>query len=129
MGKSMCGHLLKAGYNLNIFNRTKSKAEDLLNQGAKWLEPAELAQNSDVVILMLGYPQDVESMTIGPNGVLSHMKKNSLLIDHTTSKPQLAATIYEACKKLGIDSIDAPVSGGDIGAREARLVIMCGGDK
>jgi len=75
MGKSMCGHLLKAGYNLNIFNRTKSKAEDLLNQGAKWLEPAELAQNSDVVILMLGYPQDVESMTIGPNGVLSHMKK------------------------------------------------------
>ena len=75
MGKSMCGHLLKAGYNLNIFNRTKSKGEDLLNQGAKWREPAELAQNSDVVILMLGYPQDVESMTIGPNGVLSHMKK------------------------------------------------------
>jgi 3-hydroxyisobutyrate dehydrogenase len=75
MGKSMCGHLLKAGYTLNVFNRTKEKADDLVKEGAHWMEPEELAKNSDVVILMLGYPQDVERMTIGSKGIFEHMKK------------------------------------------------------
>jgi 3-hydroxyisobutyrate dehydrogenase len=75
MGKSMCGHLLKAGYTLNVFNRTKEKTDDLVKEGAHWMEPQELAKNSDVVILMLGYPRDVEDMTIGSKGILEHMKK------------------------------------------------------
>jgi 3-hydroxyisobutyrate dehydrogenase len=95
MGKSMCGHLLKNGYSLNIYTRTKAKAEELLTAGAKWMEPAELAANSDVVITMLGFPHDVEEVILGPNGLLKNMKKGSYLIDHTTSKPQLAVKIYE----------------------------------
>jgi 3-hydroxyisobutyrate dehydrogenase len=79
MGKSMCGHLLKAGYSLNVFNRTKSKADDLLNSGAKWLEPAELAKSSDVVILMLGFPKDVEDMVLSEHGVLKSMKKGYVI--------------------------------------------------
>lgn len=75
MGKSMCGHLLKAGYPLNVYNRTKAKADDLLKEGAKWMEPEELARSSDVVILMLGYPKDVEEMTLGSKGIIQHMKK------------------------------------------------------
>ena len=129
MGKSMCGHLLKAGFSLNIYTRTKSKAEELLQAGAHWMEPAELAANSDVVITMLGFPQDVEDMVLGGKGLLSNMKKGAFLVDHTTSKPLLAERIYNEATKHGIFSIDAPVSGGDVGAREARLVIMCGGDQ
>ena len=90
MGKSMCGHLLKNGYTLNVYNRTKSKADELLQAGATWMEPSELAANSDIVITMLGYPHDVEEIILGPNGVLKKMKQGSYLIDHTTSKPQLA---------------------------------------
>lgn len=94
MGNSMCGHLLKAGYPINVYNRTKLKAENLLVSGAKWMTPHEIAKSSDVVIMMLGYPKDVEEMAIGSEGIVQHMKKGSLLIDHTTSKPNLAARIY-----------------------------------
>ena len=128
MGKSMAGHLIKAGYQLNVYNRTKAKAQQLIDIGAKWMEPKEIAANSEVVITMLGYPHDVQDMILSENGILPYMKKGSFLIDHTTSKPNLAEKIHKECSKVGVYSIDAPVSGGDIGAKEARLVIMCGGD-
>ncbi|EAR84528.1 NAD-binding domain of 6-phosphogluconate dehydrogenase family protein (macronuclear) [Tetrahymena thermophila SB210] len=129
MGKSMCLHLLNAGFQLNVYNRTASKADELVSKGAKFLAPEDLAKNSDVVFLMLGYPHDVQQMVLGEQGILKHMKKGSLLIDHTTSAPSLAVEIAAEAQKYGIESIDAPVSGGDIGAREARLAIMCGGSQ
>ena len=96
MGFHMCKHLLAKGYALNVFNRTASKAQGLLELGAKWQEPSELVANSDIVILMLGYPKDVESMCFGSdnNGIISKMKVGSILIDHTTSTPSLAERIY-----------------------------------
>ncbi|EGR28267.1 hypothetical protein IMG5_179960 [Ichthyophthirius multifiliis] len=129
MGKSMCSHLMNSGYKLNIYNRTKSKAEDLINKGAQFLNPIEVAKNSDLVFLMLGYPKDVEETVLGPSSILLHMKKGSILIDHTTSSPQLAIKIAQEGLKYDVKSIDAPVSGGDIGAREARLAIFVGGQE
>eukprot|EP00347_Sterkiella_histriomuscorum_P010210 403377178 len=130
MGKSMCGHLMKSGYNLSIYTRTASKADDLIQNGAQFKEPKELAQTSDVLFLMLGYPHDVEQVVLDEkNGILQHMKEGAVLIDHTTSSPGLALRIYEAAKQRGVKSIDAPVSGGDIGARNGTLVTMVGGDK
>jgi len=129
MGKSMCKHLLNKGYEISIFNRTADKASELIEMGAKFLKPIEIAQTCDYVFLMLGYPRDVEEIVIGENGVLKNMKKGSYLIDHTTSSPDLAVKIYSKAKELEINSYDAPVSGGDIGAREARLVVMVGGDE
>ena len=130
MGKSMCGHLLKKGYNLSIYNRSKSKTEDLLNLGAKYLTPLEMAEQCDVIFLMVGYPKDVEEILLNKEtGILRRMKKNSYLIDHTTSSPSLAAEIFKVGHELGINCLDAPVSGGDIGAREARLVVMTGGEQ
>ena len=129
MGKSMCGHLMKNGYQLSLFTRTKSKAEDLLKEGATFLEPTQLAQQSDVLFLMLGYPHDVEQVVLNPEtGVLGHMKPGSFLIDHTTSSPGLAERIYAEAKKRQVRSIDAPVSGGDIGARNGQLVTMVGAE-
>jgi 3-hydroxyisobutyrate dehydrogenase len=129
MGQSMCKNLLKAGYKLNVFNRTKSKAEEIIKQGARWFEtPKELAQNSDVIITIVGFPKDVENVILGEEGVLSGAKENSIIIDMTTSSPDLAKRIYEKASQKGVKSIDAPVSGGDLGAREATLAIMVGGD-
>ena len=87
MGKSMCSHLLNAGFKLNISNRTQSKAEELISKGATFLTPQEVAKNSDILFLMLGYPKDVEQIILGPSGILSSMKKGSILVDHTTSSP------------------------------------------
>lgn len=129
MGKSMCKHLINKGYELSIFNRTAAKATELIEMGAKFLEPIEIAKSCDIVFLMLGYPRDVEEMVLGEKGILKHMKKGKYLIDHTTSSPDLAIQIYSQAKELEINSYDAPVSGGDIGAREARLVVMVGGDE
>lgn len=99
MGKSMCGHILKNGFNLNLFTRTASKAEDLIKQGAQFLPPEEVASRSDILCLMLGYPNDVESMVLSEqHGILKHMKAGSILIDHTTSSPGLAIRIAEAAK-------------------------------
>lgn len=129
MGKSMCGHLLKKGYQLAVYTRTASKAEELLASGAQFKDPAELASWSDVLFLMLGYPHDVEQVVLDPtSGVINHMRSGTVLVDHTTSSPGLALKIYEAAKAKGIKSIDAPVSGGDIGARNGTLVTMVGGD-
>jgi 3-hydroxyisobutyrate dehydrogenase len=130
MGKSMCGHLLKKGYNLSIYNRTRSKTEDLLNLGAKYLTPTEMAEQCDIIFLMVGYPRDVEEIVLNKDtGIIRRMKKNSFLIDHTTSSPTLAQEIYRVGKESGVNVLDAPVSGGDIGAREARLVVMTGGEQ
>ncbi len=128
MGKSMCKHLLTKGYQLSIFNRTQSKSLELIEMGAKFLSPVEIAKESDIVFLMLGYPRDVEEIVLGKEGILPHMKSGTCLIDHTTSSPELANKIYSKAKELNINFYDAPVSGGDIGAREGRLVVMVGGE-
>lgn len=129
MGKSMCKHLLSKGYDLSIFSRTASKTKELIDMGAKLHSPAEIAVNCDVVFLMLGYPRDVQEVTLGENGILKKMKKGSYLVDHTTSSPDLAVKIYSEANSLGINSYDAPVSGGDVGAREGKLVVMVGGEE
>ncbi|MBX9790693.1 MAG: NAD(P)-dependent oxidoreductase [Pirellulales bacterium] len=129
MGSSMAGHLLAKGFAVTVFNRTRSKAEKLLAAGAKWADtPKAVAATCDVVFSVVGYPADVRETTLGDDGTLAGAKSGSILVDMTTSEPSLAVEIYEAAKKRGMASVDAPVSGGDIGAREARLAIMIGGD-
>lgn len=130
MGKSMAGHLLKAGYRVLVYTRTKAKAEEIIQEGAEWRKTvAEVAVESKVVVTMVGYPSDVEEVYLGGNGILRHAQANSYFIDMTTSMPSLAAHIYEEAKEKGMHALDAPVSGGDIGAREARLSIMVGGNE
>jgi len=130
MGKSMALHLLKAGHSLRVFTRTRAKAEELLAQGADWREsPGQLAADADVVITMVGYPSDVEEVYLGGEGIVHSARPGTYLIDMTTSTPSLAVKIYHEAAKKGLHSLDAPVSGGDIGAREARLAIMVGGDE
>jgi 3-hydroxyisobutyrate dehydrogenase len=130
MGKSMAGHFIQAGYEVHIYNRTKSKAQDLLDQGAHWQDsPGLLAQQCDVIITMVGFPKDVEEIYLGENGILSNTKPGSYVIDMTTSSPMLAIEIYEKALTRQVFSLDAPVSGGDIGAKEARLSIMVGGSR
>lgn len=129
MGAPMAGHLLAGGHRLDVFNRTRERAAGLLEQGARWREsPAELAGEADVVFLMLGYPDDVRRTVLGEAGVLSAMRAGSMLVDMTTSEPTLAVEIEQAAAAKRIDALDAPVSGGDVGARDATLVIMVGGD-
>lgn len=129
MGKSMASHLMKGGFTMNIYTRTKSKAAELLTQGAVWHEsPGQVAAASDVIITIVGYPKDVEEVYLANDGILASCKEGDIVIDMTTSSPSLAAQIYTAAREKGVSSLDAPVSGGDIGAREARLSIMVGGD-
>ncbi|SDN42558.1 3-hydroxyisobutyrate dehydrogenase [Fictibacillus solisalsi] len=130
MGKSMAAHLLKAGHPVHIYTRTKEKAKDLIQQGAQWKETvAEVAQTSQVIITMVGYPSDVEEVYFGENGLLENAAEGTYIIDMTTSSPLLAQKIDARAKELNLHSLDAPVSGGDVGAREARLSIMVGGEK
>jgi 3-hydroxyisobutyrate dehydrogenase len=129
MGRSMAGHLLAAGHALHVFNRTRDKAKPLLDAGARWHASAgEAAAQAEVVITMLGFPRDVEETYLGDGGVIAKARGGALLIDMTTSSPLLARRISGAAAARGLAALDAPVSGGDIGAREARLVIMVGGD-
>jgi 3-hydroxyisobutyrate dehydrogenase len=129
MGRSMAGHLLTAGYPVHVFNRTKEKAQALLDRGAVWQDSAgDVAAVVDVVITIVGFPQDVEAVYLGDGGIIERAKSGATVIDMTTSSPDLAVRIYESAKAKGIAAIDAPVSGGDIGAKEARLSIMVGGD-
>jgi 3-hydroxyisobutyrate dehydrogenase len=129
MGQSMAGHLLAAGYEVNVFNRTQAKTEALVAKGAKWFStPGEVAAHSDMVITMVGFPQDVEEVYLGANGIIAHAK-NAILVDMTTSSPSLARTIAGEAAKKGLTTLDAPVSGGDIGARDAKLTIMVGGEQ
>lgn len=130
MGKSMAGHLLKAGYPLVVYTRTKEKASELIEKGAEWAEtPAAVAKKANVIITIVGYPADVEEVYLGENGIITNGRENTYVIDMTTSTPTLAKRIYEEARKIGIYAIDAPVSGGDIGARDAKLSIMAGGDR
>nr|WP_281252482.1 NAD(P)-dependent oxidoreductase [Oceanobacillus timonensis] len=130
MGKSMVKNLMNAGYSLHVYTRTKSKAEELLELGADWHEnPASVAQASDVIITMVGYPVDVQNVYFGDQGILNHAKKGAYVVDMTTSKPSLAIEIYEEAKNKGFTALDAPVSGGDIGAKNGTMAIMVGGDK
>lgn len=131
MGASMARHLQAAGYPLQVYNRTRAKLKPLLEQGASEATgPAQIAETSPVIFTMLGYPQDVESVYFDPeNGLLPHIRPGTLLIDCTTSTPTLAAAIARQAAACGALALDAPVSGGDVGAREARLSIMCGGSQ
>lgn len=130
MGRSMAGHLQKAGHTLHVYNRTKEKAQPLLDAGARWHDSAgAAAAGAEVVITMVGFPSDVETTYLAPGGIVERAKSGALLIDMTTSSPVLARRIAESAAKRGLAALDAPVSGGDVGAREARLVIMAGGDE
>jgi len=131
MGLSMASHIQNNGYQLFVSNRTKEKAASLLDHGAVWCKtPAEVANNADIVFTMVGFPRDVEETYMGDSGILSSTGcKCRTVVDMTTTQPSLSEKIAERAKQLGISALDAPVSGGDIGAREARLVIMVGGDK
>ncbi|EOX98062.1 6-phosphogluconate dehydrogenase family protein [Theobroma cacao] len=129
MGAAMASHLLSAGYSLTIYARTPSKASSLQSQGAHITDsPQELARRCDVVFTMVGNPQDVKQIVLETNGVLSTLNPGAVLVDHTTSSPSLAREIYASARKKGCWSIDAPVSGGDIGAREGKLAIFAGGE-
>jgi len=129
MGASLCGHLQAAGYATAVCTRSRARAETLLARGARWCEsPRAVAEASDVVFTMVGFPRDVEEVVLGPDGTLAGAAPGKVLVDMTTSPPALAITIAERARERGVHSVDAPVSGGDVGAREARLSIMIGGD-
>ncbi len=130
MGRSMCGHILKAGYPVAVYNRTKEKAGDLLDGGAQWCaDPREVARRSDVIFSIVGYPADVEQVILGPQGVLAGAREGAVVVEMTTSEPALAQRIAEEAGRRGVAALDAPVSGGDVGARNAKLAIMVGGDR
>ena len=130
MGKSMARNLIEAGYPVSVYSRTKSKCEPLLAEGAKWQEtPAMITQEADVIITMVGYPSDVEQLYLGTEGLINQAKIGTYLIDMTTSAPTLAKKLYTVGKEKGLHVLDAPVSGGDIGAQNGNLAIMVGGEK
>jgi 3-hydroxyisobutyrate dehydrogenase len=129
MGASMCGHLLAAGHPVTVTTRTRAKAEPLLHAGAAWADsPAEVAAASDAVFVMVGYPSEVDTVVLGTEGALTALAPGGLLVDMTTSRPALAVEIAARATEVGVDALDAPVSGGDVGARNATLSIMVGGD-
>ena len=129
MGAPMAGHLIDAGHELVIYSRTKEKAEPLLDKGAAWARsPAEVANGVDIAFTMVGFPDDVRETHLGPDGILAAATLPKYIVDMTTSEPSLAMEIAEAAKQKGVGSIDAPVSGGDIGAKNASLSIMVGAD-
>jgi len=130
MGRSMCAHLLKAGYSVSLTTRTREKATELLASGAAWCAtPRAVAERSDITISMVGFPSEVEEVYLGPEGILAGAGSGALVCDMSTSDPSLAVRIHGRAAARGVASLDAPVSGGDVGAREARLAIMVGGEK
>ena len=130
MGTPMAEHLIKAGYSLNVYTRTKGRAIDLLAQGALWCDnPHDCAEDCDLVISIVGYPEDVRQVWVGRNGALANMKPGAIALDMTTSLPELAVELYQKAKAHGVKMADCPVTGGDIGARNASLTMLFGGDK
>ncbi len=130
MGKSMVRHLMKGSYPVHIYSRTKKKAEELIAEGAVWEESvAALASRCQVIFTIVGFPPDVEDVYLGEEGILKNIASGGYVIDMTTSKPELAATIADQAREKGVLSLDAPVSGGDVGARDGKLSIMVGGEK
>jgi len=130
MGRWMCQHLISKGYSATVSNRSKDKAQPLLDAGATWADtPRGVAERSDVVFAIVGFPHDVREVFLGAEGALAGSRAGSVLVDMTTSEPSLARDIYEAARAKGVASVDAPVSGGDVGAKNAALSIMVGGDR
>lgn len=130
MGRSMCGHLLAAGHSVRVHTRTKASAESILAAGATWCErPGDVAKDSEFVFTIVGYPADVRAVYLGDGGLVDQAAPGTVLVDMTTSEPVLAEEIYHAAQGRGIHALDAPVSGGDLGARNAALAIMVGGDQ
>jgi len=129
MGRSMCGHLLAAGAPVTVFSRTRAKADPLVAEGAAWADsPAAVARASDIVFTMVGVPADVRDVYFGRDGIMSALKPGAIAVDMTTTEPSLASEIASAAAAKGARAVDAPVSGGDVGARNATLSIMVGGD-
>lgn len=129
MGKSMCKHLITSGCSAFVYNRSPEKAKELTDMGATLCSsPAEVAANSDIVFTIVGFPQDVEEVILGENGVIANAKEGTIVVDMTTSTPSLAKRIAEVAASTKMAALDAPVSGGDLGAREGTLAIMVGGD-
>ena len=129
MGQSMCRHLMDKGFAMTVYNRSRDKAESLIHKGAKWASsPSEVAKASDVVFTMLGFPKDVEEVYMGKEGIFSGVNEGSFIVDMTTTSPSLAKQIYSLAKEKGVHAVDAPVSGGDVGARSGTLSIMVGGN-
>src|SRR5690242_18633041 len=130
MGLSMCGHLLAKGYPVTLYNRTRARAAGLLDKGARWADsPAAVTRASDVVLTMVGFPPDVREVFLGPDGVIGAARAGQLFVDFTTTEPTLSREIDAAARAKGAGAVDAPVSGGDVGARNATLSIMVGGDE
>ena len=130
MGVSLCGHVLEKGYAVTVFNRTQGKARPLIERGARWAaSPAEAAREADVVFTMVGFPADVREVYLGAQGILAAARSGAILVDMTTTEPSLAREISAAAREKGTWAVDAPVSGGDVGARNATLSIMVGGEK
>jgi 3-hydroxyisobutyrate dehydrogenase len=128
MGSSMCAHLLGAGYAVTVSTRTRSKAAGLIEAGATWADsPSDVASESDIVFTMLGFPADVRDVVLGPSGLIESARDGTIVVDMSTSQPALAVEIADAGAQRGVESLDAPVSGGDIGAKNATLSIMVGG--
>src|SRR5262249_46449314 len=129
MGRWMCQHLITKGYKATVYNRSRDKAKPLLEAGATWADtPKAVAERSDVVFAIVGFPKDVREVVLGSQGALPGSKAGTVLVDMTTSEPSLAREIAEAARAKGVASIDAPVSGGDVGAKNAALSIMLGGE-
>jgi 3-hydroxyisobutyrate dehydrogenase len=129
MGRWMCGHLMAKGYKATVYNRSRDKAKPLLDEGAAWADtPKAVAEKSDVVFAIVGFPKDVREVFLGADGALAGSKAGNVLVDMTTSEPSLAREIFAEAKKKGVFALDAPVSGGDVGAKNAGLSIMVGGD-
>ncbi len=130
MGRWMCQHVMSKGYAATVYNRSRDKAQPLVDAGAAFADsPKAVAEKSDIVFAIVGFPKDVREVFLGPQGALAGIKAGGILVDMTTSEPSLAREIYDAAKKKGVHSIDAPVSGGDVGAKNATLSIMIGGDR
>ena len=130
MGGSMCGHLRQKGYPVAVYTRTKAKADPLIEQGATWAAtPKAVGEQSDIVFTIVGFPADVRDVYFSADGLLSAARAGQVFVDMTTTEPTIAKEIYEAARAKGADSVDAPVSGGDVGARNATLSIMIGGDQ
>jgi 3-hydroxyisobutyrate dehydrogenase len=125
----MCAHLVDAGYKVTVHNRTASKAQSLIDAGAVWADsPAEVTKASDIVFTIIGFPKDVEEVYFSEDGIINSLSSGKIVVDMTTTKPSLAEKIDQACKEKGCLSVDAPVSGGDVGAKNGTLAIMAGGD-
>ncbi|MBR1647255.1 MAG: NAD(P)-dependent oxidoreductase [Selenomonadaceae bacterium] len=130
MGSAMAGHLIDAGFELSVYNRTKSKAQSLIDRGARWCDTVgECAAGQDVVISIVGYPKDVEQIYLGAGGIVDCAKSGAYIVDMTTSSPILAEKIFAAAQAKNLHAVDAPVTGGDVGAKNATLTILVGGEK